>query len=177
MAITKGCVNVTVLLQRILQPPLLLSPSTLECYPNPKFFTTESSHRRRFYTFARAIGLLSVVCICRIAFLVYNWHQNPDVEQLGVYAVFGAGIVLGFTGVHVYINKLNEACYVVTQRFRLVPVHAKGWPNKKPTKASRASNLLYFDFGIGCALFYFGCSFYQKLLPFSNCCPKCLWIL
>jgi len=150
MGLTEGCLNVLFIIQSYLCPPAQLDKDTLEMRKTPEHILLKN-HKINWDNFQKAtkilwrivkwnINLLVCFSIWRNLWLISFWKKHKDLEQLGYYMLLLAITAIAREAYIVLETYSTEVCFLLTQRFKLVPVVPLG-------KYDTIKYLLMFPFG------------------------------
>lgn len=142
MALTQGCLNIQFLIQSVLNPPILL----MDTFPNIKMHQNIKYSNSRviqaikipsnlvliWESFKFGITFAHIFSIFRIVWLFTRWQEYNDFEQVSYYVLALAITLIGRSAYAIIDRYTLDFCYIVTQRFKLIPhfYHSKLKQNK-----------------------------------------------
>lgn len=138
MSMTEGCLNVQFLIQKYICPPIQLDKYTLQMTEVPPDILHENGKNKRtsvqffehviWRLIKFNISLLTTGAFVRICSLLQSKNIKLELEQLGFYMLLFAITAIAREAYYGYEKYPEEICFVITQRFKLVPVVPVGRP-------------------------------------------------
>lgn len=136
MALTQGCLNVQFFTQRIIQPPIkLLENNTgIILIQSPEHFVKKSICGVKFPPVSKLLWdgfkhsmTFYVICsLVRLFWLITNWKLIGNFEELGYYTLALPINFIGRTAYYTVDTHSNDCRFVVSQRFKMVPIFRYG---------------------------------------------------
>lgn len=131
MSVTQACLNIQFLNQKLSNPPIVLVASIkgIKMKQNPKYLKTNCILGYEFPPilkliwegFKLGINVAHIFSVARVFWLAANWKKYQDFEQLCYYILAVTITLIGLSAYSLVDNNINESCYLVSQRFKLIP--------------------------------------------------------
>ncbi len=131
MSITQACLNIQFLNQKLFNPPIILVDNfnSIKMRRNLNYakhifvlgYKFPSILKLMWEGFKLGINVAHLFSVCRVFWLAVNWKQYQDFEQLSYYILAVTITLIGLSAYELIGNFINESCYLVSQRFKLIP--------------------------------------------------------
>lgn len=131
MAVTQACLNVQFLLQKLIQPPVLIDSSSLHCYFNPAYQKNSYNlvlvyPKLIFYSILLFVRIALIFSIFRIFWVLKFWSMLKSYEELAFYFILVTIAIIGIAAFDIYIKHPIRLPYVISQRFKLIKTFPQG---------------------------------------------------
>lgn len=120
MALTQGCLDILFQVHKICLLPIKFTSesSSIRVIPNPQFGGSSKLTWRACKLF---IFCTTIFSVARLNWLITKWKHIQDFEQPCYYLLLLSLVVIGWEAFRVGENHLEEAIFLITQRFKTVP--------------------------------------------------------
>lgn len=113
MSLIRGCFNSVSILQKVFPYPVHLDLVSLQLKKAPD---SQPQHRAVWNVEKNCIRFLLAFSLWRVFWVISNWSQLRDLEQLGLYTLLVTVLAIGAVGCRVLEGDNRDAfCYAVSQ--------------------------------------------------------------
>ncbi|CAL8111101.1 unnamed protein product, partial [Orchesella dallaii] len=151
MSITIGCLNLQFAIQSLLRPPYQIDPNSLQMLRNP-WYTTPYYIPKLIWNVTKInLVITATTSLWTVLRSIPNWRQYQNLEALGFYSILTAIACIAWNSYRMLDVHLQDICYLITQRFKLLRVFPPGWPTK--SREPQLQEMVMYCFGIGFGIF------------------------
>lgn len=124
MEITRGCVTVLIMLQRVMFLPLQFFTNNMELREKQSFFKHYSRSRKIWKVTKICITCWALFSAIRIKFLIHRWKQDNNMEQLCIYTILLCITSLAIVAINTLECTTNELAFGLTQSLKIVKFYS-----------------------------------------------------
>lgn len=147
MDITRGCVNLQLLMQRICHPPAYCEVSNEHIKLTPTFYKGTNSLASKLYNLNRyLVTLFSIFSVIRLAKIFNHWREGNNPEEICVYTLILAICNLGLSALNSLRLYTGEMCISEENALKLMKFRMTGYPSLRRIP-SLTESLIYIVLG------------------------------
>lgn len=125
-----GCTNLLVVLQKVANLPIKVSPSTFSL--DPTFFDKERSRKaRKYWTITKyVLACASLFSLFRVIRLLRSWMENNHLQQICLYMTGFSMVNIALCALQTLETHISDIKYMMTAAWKLTRFQARGYSSR-----------------------------------------------